>query len=606
MSLDDVKLTLIDSMEDVFDFFRWMGNSRPYHALGVDTETTGLDIFNDKIRLMQIGDHTHGWAFAWDDWKGIFKDVIHRWDGDYILHNSPFDLGMLSSENIHIPRHRVHDTMVEAAIVEPHMSKALKAQATRHIDSAAAGLQAELAGTKWTWSTVPIDYEPYWVYGALDPVLAYKLHEHHFPTVMSMAPKAYEIEMAVLWVVEKMRRYGTYIDKRYAEEKYAQFMQYCADVESWCKNTYNVKPGSNQSIIQVLQNDGVEFDKLTASGAFSLDGEVLESIDHPLASAVLNRRKAQKMASTYLKFYIERPDDNGLIHPSFNTLGAKTGRMSCSDPNLQNLPRLGTSRFGDVVRNCIKTRHGLTWDMSDENLTSQIKATRTDSGSLVMCDYSQIEMRMLAHFAREEAMINAFKSDEDFFVNLARQIFQDDTIDRKSPRRQITKNAGYATIYAAGIRKFAQTAGIPESQAREFMNRWNQLYPNVRRFQDETLHVAIERRRATGIPYAESPLTGRRFVADQNKEYALINYIVQGSAAEVNKMKLIELDAAGLGEWMFATVHDEVLLDVPGSHVRDVVHTLLNIMNDDTLLSVPIQAEASFGERWGKKIDWTS
>lgn len=601
MTLDNVELTLVDSMEDVGALLQWMGNRRPYHAIGVDTETSGLDQHHDHIRLCQVGDHTHGWAFDWARWRGLFDDIIRRWDGNYILHNGPFDLGFFDRAGIHIPRSRIHDTMVQSRIVEPHMSMALKAQASRHIDSAAAGLQAELSNTKWTFANVPITYEPYWLYGALDPVLTYKLHEHHYPTVMNTAPKAYDIEMAVLWVVEKMKKYGTYVDVKLAHQKFSEFMQYCADVEDWCKRAYNVKPGSNQAIIEALQRDGVEFSKQTKSGALSLDGDVLEGINHPLATAVLGRRKAQKMASTYLKFYIDQSDTDGLVYPSFNTLGAKTGRMSCSNPNLQNLPRRGTSPFGDVVRNCIKTRYGNEWSDDRTTLTNATDATR---GTLLMCDYSQIEMRMLAHFANEEAMITAFKSDDDFFVNLARQIFRDDTITKKDPRRQITKNAGYATIYSAGIAKFALTAGIPEHEAREFMQTWKQLYPNVRAFQDAILHEAVARRRSTGVPSANSPITNRIYVSDVNKEYALINYLIQGSAAEINKMKLIELDAAGLGDYMFATVHDEVLLDVPGSMTRDAVATLLSVMNDDTLLRVPIQAEASFGERWGRKNDW--
>jgi DNA polymerase-1 len=601
VSLDDVDLTLIDTLEDVGALLRWLGESRPYHALGLDTETSGLDVFRDRIRLVQIGDHRHGWALDWERWRGLFEDVVRRWDGDWLLHNSTFDLSFFDRAGIHIPRPRVHDTMVQARINEPHMAMGLKPQATRHVDSAAGGLQAELAGTAWTWETVPIDYQPYWVYGALDPVLTYKLHEHHYPIVMRDAPKAYELEMAVLWVVQRMRRFGTYVDREFTRQKLEQFSQYCTDVEKWCKSRYGISPGSNQAVIQALQSEGVEFSKLTKSGALSLDGDVLEGIDHPLAQAVFGRRKAQKLVSTYLRFYLENADENELIHPSFNSLGAKTGRMSCSEPNLQNLPRRGTSKFGDVVRSCIKTRWGTPWD---DARSSVANATDPNRGSLIFCDYSQIEMRMLAHFAEEDAMIQAFKSEGDFFVNLARQIFQDDTITKKDPRRQITKNSGYAQIYGAGVRKFALTAGIPESQARDFLNRFDTLYPGVKRFQTLSINTAMERKRGEGIAYTTSPLTGRRFVAEQNKEYALINYMIQGAAAEVNKMKLVELDAAGLGEWMFATVHDEVLLDVPGEHVRDVIQTLVRVMNDDELLSVPIAAEASFGERWGTKQDW--
>lgn len=600
LSLDDVELHLVSSMDEVAAFKSWLGERRPINAIALDTETDGFDRIHGKVRLIQFGDGKHGWALDRDNWLGVAREAIDTFEGDFVLHNAPFDTSFLQNScGIKVPRHRVHDTMVESRINESHMSMALKNQAARHVDAAAAGLQLNLAATGFDWATVPTSFPEYWQYGSLDAVLAYKLHEYHHPIVTAQAPAAYDLEMAVLWVVEKMYNYGTFVDRESAQRYLTELTDYCWQVERWCEREYNVSPGSNAAVVRILADAGFAFTKATKAGAVSLDAEVLQHIDHPLAHAVLGRRQAQKMASTYLRFYVERADENDLIHPSFNTLGARTSRMSCSDPNLQNLPRLGTTKFGDLVRTMIKTRYGTPWL---DSLTPYQNATRF--GSLITCDYDQIEMRLLAHFAQEPAMIAAFRSEGDFFVNLARQIFQDDSIIKQDKRRQITKNAGYASIYAAGIRKFSQTAGIPESQGREFMGRWNAMYPNVRRFQDTILQLALNRQREEGIAYARSPLTNRRYVADQRKEYALVNYLIQGAAAEVNKMKLIELDSAGIGDYLFATVHDEVLADVPGEHVVDVVHTMQRIMNDNTLFSVPITASASFGERWGKKHEW--
>lgn len=585
MSLSDTNLTLVNSMEDVSALLQWLGQSRPYHALGLDTETTGLNPAIDKIRTVQVGDHTHGWVIPWDTWRGLFLDILSRWDGRWILHNALFDYRMFKSAGVIIPQHLIDDTMIQSHILEPHMSRALKSQASRHIDPVASSLQNELSSTKWTWENVPIDYEPYWTYAALDPILTYKLYEHHAPLINERALKSYEIEMNVSWVVDNMSQYGTHVDIDYTQDKYDKFIEYCNDVEIWCKAHYNVKPGSNQAIIEILQREGFTFERLTKSGALSLDSEALEAIDHPLAHAVLGRRQAQKMASTYLRFYLNQSDSSHLIHPEFNPLGTRTGRMSCHNPNLQNLPRRGTSKFGDVVRNCINSRYG-------------------DDGVLMMCDFDQIEMRVLAHVAREPAMISAFTSGGDFFVNLARQLFGDDTIVKSDPRRQITKTSAYATIYAAGINKFALTAGIPVAQAREFRNRWNTTYPRVHQFQNDMLQLGGERQRSEGYPYTSSLLTGRQFVADPQKVYTLVNYTIQGMAAEINKMKIIELDRAGLGEYMFATVHDEVLLDVPTNIMHDVAYTLRDVMTDHDLLSVPVTAGVSYGKRWGEKKDY--
>lgn len=583
--LDDVELTLVNSMHEVSNLHRWLGERRPKHGLGIDLETSGLDKRRDIIRLAQIGDGQHGWAIPWDNWSGVLRDVVKVWDGDWIFHNGiNFDIPFLRREGIELPQHKVHDTMVMARINEPHMPMALKSQTARHIDAAAGSLQAELSGSGFTWATVPIEYEPYWLYGALDPVLAYKLFEHHYPIVQAEAPKAYDLERSVIWITQRMERYGAHVDRQFATEKLQEFRGLCIELEQWCMTHYGIKPGSKEGVLGVLKDAGFSIVKQTKSGATSLDAEVLEEIDHPLADAVLNHRRLQKMASTYLRFYVDEADDNDLLHPSINTLGARTSRMSMDSPNLQNLPRHGTTKAGDMIRSCVTTRY--------------------DGGSLVMCDFSQIEMRLLANFANDQNMITAFKSPGDFFINLAQQIFQDETIDKKDPRRQITKNAGYSKIYGAGIRKFAITAGVSEEQAREFLHRFDTLYPGVKRFQDEIINLAMKRKTETGDAFARSPMTGRRFVADSGKEYALVNFIVQGTAAEILKMKLLELDAAGLGEFMMAPVHDEVICDVPPDRVDEVARTLHVTMNDSKLLNVPLEAAVSTGTSWGSKSDY--
>jgi DNA polymerase-1 len=605
-TLDDVELTLVSSMDDVVNFMHWLGERRPTHALGADTETTGLNPMKDKVRLFQIGDDKHGWAFDRNMWLGVLSDLTTRWDGDWILHNAPFDtLSIEQSCGITIPRHKIHDTMVQSRINESHMSMALKSQASRHVDTAAAGLQEVLKGTQFTWETVPIGYQPYWSYGALDPVLTYCLDQHHRPIVEAEAPKAYELEMATLWVVENMRRTGACIDRQWVFDHYEKFSAYCGQIEQWVGVNYNVKPGSNAAIVKILADAGIEFSKATKSGAVSLDAEVLGGIDHPLAQAVLGRRQAQKMTSTYLKFYLtETSDEHPFVHPSFNTLGARTSRMSCDSPNLQNVPRLGTNKFADVVRNCIVSRyipHELLVKFDVDGFTQR---DAIGYGSLILCDFAQIETRLLAHFAREQAMIDAFHSGDDFFAALARQIYQDDTIMKKDPRRRVTKNSTYAKIYGAGVSKFAQTAGIPELQAREFLRRFDSLYPGVSTWQQSIIQQANFSKMETGEAFVRSQLTNRRYTGDSGKEYALGNYSIQGMAAEINKMKLVELDNAGVGQWMIATVHDEVILDVPGDYVLSVIAVLNEIMNDDSILSVPITAEIAFGHRWGRKHDW--
>lgn len=600
MSLQNVKLHLVDSIDDLLRMYEWMGQRREHHVLAFDTETTGLTVGCDVVRLVQVGDAEHGWVLPWANevgargrfiggWAGAFADIVKKWDGDWLAHNAKYDVGMLDHMRVKMPRDRVKDTRIMVHCLQPHMSTALK-NATQRLIDASAPQAAELLSRAlssgsgeggWTWATVPIDFQDYWTYAGLDPVLTYQLFEHVWPRVQADCPEAFQLENEVSWVIEKMERYGAHIDVPFARVKFNEFEAYVHEAANWIKAEYGVAAGSNASIIRILQEAGFEFTKATASGAVALDKEVLEGIDHPLAETVLQRRRVQKLASTYLSHFVHEVDRDDLIHPSINVLGARTSRMSMERPNLQNLPRKNTvNPAADAVRSCITAR---------------------DGHKMMMCDFDQVEMRMLASMANERSMIEAFRGTEDFFVALAKMVYEDESIVKADPRRQVVKNAGYATIYGSGIPKFAVTAGIPLEQAQKVRRRWDELFPGVVQFQRDVIRIATERRVTEGMPYVRCPVTRRRQVGDAGKEYALVNYLIQGAAAAVFKKKLIELDNAGLGDWMVAPVHDEIILDVPEEEAPSVAQILQQVMNDDSMFEVPLSASVSWGDSWGSK-----
>ena len=587
--LGRVKLHFVQSFDEVQSFMEWFGQLDAEAAVGVDTETTGFKWHgSDHVRMVQVGDGVHGWALEWERFSGLFAAAMKLHEGPIDMMNAKFDYPFLRKGGITLPKAQIRDVGVMSHILEPHMSRALKNQAKRHIDPQANALQwrlDEAIGSHggWTWATVPCDFEPYWSYGALDPVLTYLLSEHHLPIVEEQAPYAYELENAFQWVALQMETLGVPVDVEYAQTYYDKFTQYCDEVEAWCKKEYGIKPGSNAAVVKVLSQAGYEFSKATASGAVSLDKEVLGGIDHPLAQAVLQRRQLQKIASTYLRFYTEHADSNGRIHPSINTLGARTSRMSMSEPNFQNLPTRGGNPGIKVVRNCVRARDGHT---------------------LVFCDFDQIEMRGLAIMSEDPGLIAAFHSPEDFFVNVARSVYGDATLVKSDPRRQPTKNAMYAKIYGAGVAKQALTAGVSYDQMKFINDSLNASYPGIETLARAVAYEAAASGRNGGLGYTTCPLTGRRHYIEHGKEYALINYKIQGWAAALFKQKLLEADASGLGEYMIIPVHDEIILEVPDEDVRDVVHTLHKVMNDDKQFPVPISASVATGRRWGEKKEW--
>lgn len=593
--LDDVKLHLIESMDDVQQFMDWFSNLGPDEPLSVDTETTGFKWHGDDyVRMVQIGDDQHGWAMRWDRWSGLFEDAMKIHNAPLDLMNAKFDYAFLRKAGVKLRRELIRDVGVMAHVNEPHMSRALKVQAARHVDPRANALQHELdeaigARSEWTWATVPHNFRPYWSYAALDPVLTTHVRAYHMPIIEAQGSQvAYEIENSFQWVALKAETYGAHIDVDYARRHYEKFTRYCEDVEIWCQTEYGVKPGSNQAIVRKLQQLGYDssayFSKSTASGATALDAGVLEAIDHPLAEAVLRRRQLQKIASTYLKFYVEHADADSTIHPNMNTCGALTSRMTMSEPNLQNLPVRGTNPGIKVVRNCITARPGHT---------------------LVMVDFDQVEMRGLAIDSGDAGLIEAFNGEQDFFVEIARAVFDDPTLVKSDPRRQPVKNGMYARIYGAGLVKQAATAGVSVDQMRFVSNGLNARFPGIESYARRVIDEAVARGRAENCPaYTVCPLTGQRRYAERGKDYALVNYRIQGWAAKLLKIKSLELDAAGLGDYIIAFVHDEIIFDLPNEMVKDAIYTIQKIMNDDTMFPVAIRSSVSTGARWGEKKEW--
>ena len=586
--LQHVKLHLVETFEEARQCEEWfLAGPMQHGVMGVDTESTGLSRFDDDVRLVQVGDLEHGWAMEWDRWSGLFQDFARRFMGTIPMFNAIFDFSMIQKMGITLNQRQIVDTQSMTKLLEPHKFGGLKGAASRHIDPAAGAAQKNLerAIKEQGWDGIDIRFGPYWQYAALDPVLTAFLYGKLAPRFQADEILAHglDVENSVLWVLNKMMNAGMPVDVAYAQEQKDKIAAYSAHAYQWCVSEYGVKPGSNAAVIQRLQQDGVEFSKVTESGAMSLDKEVLGGIDHPLAQTVLRRRQLDKLSSTYLDHYIAN-HRGGRVYPSINSTGARTGRMSVANPNFQNLPRVSeANKAASVIRNCIAFQAGHVG---------------------LFCDFAQIETRLLAHLSQDPGLIAAFWGDEDFFVTLARQVFKDPTITKKSPKRNVIKTWVYATIYGAGVEKQAKSAGVTYAEMVDIAANIYREFPGIKRFQDHVQTTARQRLRDEGEAYYICPLSGRRHVADLGQEYALVNYLIQGMAAFFFKRKLLELDAAGLGEYMILPVHDEIILEVPIEKAEWAAGILMKIMNDNDTFTVPVEAEVSYGYRWGEKRSW--
>jgi DNA polymerase-1 len=601
--LSAVQLHLVDSVEKATEFLTWLSQRRPYDAVSVDIETgelpggernDALSPWHGQIRLAQIGDGEQGWSIPWRDWSGVFYEAMNKFEGQIVCHNIAFEAKWFAiRSDWEMPWHRAHDTMIMAQIIDPLGSGALKRLAARYVDPRAVALQetlgTELATNGWTWGTVPVNFQPYWSYGALDTVLTMRIWEQFYEKCGPGGPynTAYELEMAARKIVTRMEINGARVDVDYSKKKYDELIAYTEQVKDWCKATYNgASITSNVQLVRLFENLGAEITEFTPTGQKSVTKDQLKLLTingndevKQLASTVLQQRKADKVAGSYFLNFINK-NVNGFVHPSVKTMGARTGRMSITDPALQTLPK-----GDDVVRTAFLPK-------DDEHV-------------IVTSDLDQVEFRMFASLSQDTNLIQLFHradaTGSDPFTEIGREVYQEPEMTRSDKRRNLIKGVVYGRLYGAGVAKQALTAGVPEPQMRAVSDSFDRNYPGMISFQKQIEDIGMRRLRAEGQGYVFT-WTGRRIPCDDDRTYTLVNYLIQGGAAEVFKSNLIKLDQADLTELLIVPVHDEIVLNAPRDQVQEVMQTVKECMTTTDGWAVPLTSGIDGPmETWGEK-----
>lgn len=601
--LGDVKLELIDSAEQASRFIAWLGERRPYNAIAIDTETgelpggkrdDALSPWHGQLRLVQVGDGQTGWSIPWDEWSGVFYESMDKFDGPIVCHNIAFEARWFEIQSRwKMPWERSHDTMIMAHLIDPLGSGALKRLTSQYVDGRAAELQSQLevslAKNGWTWGTVPVKFEPYWAYGALDTILTMKLFEQFWEKCGPGKPysQAYELEMNTRRIVTRMELNGARLDLEYSKRKYDELVQYTEQVKDWAKTNYNgLSITSNAQLVRQFEALGAIITETTPSGQKSASADQLKMLVRDgspevqmLAETVLKQRKADKLASTYFYNFIN-DNINGFVHPSVKTLGARTGRMSIQNPALQTLPK-----GDDTVRRAF--------------------LPKDDDHVIVTSDLDQVEFRMFASMSKDPNLINLFNladaTGSDPFTEIGREIYQDPSMQKSDKRRGLIKGVVYGRLYGAGIAKQALTAGVPEDQMRAVSNEFDKRFPGMIGFQKQVEDVGMRRLRSEGQGYVNT-WTGRRLPCDEDRVYTLVNYLIQGGAAEVFKSNLVKLDQADLTEYLIVPVHDEIVLNAPREQAAEIQKIVRECMTTRDGWAVPLTADVDGPlENWGQK-----
>jgi DNA polymerase-1 len=483
--------------------------------------------------------------------------------------------------------------MIMAHIIDPLGVGALKRLAALYVDGRAVALQdtldEELIKNGWTWGSVPTNFQPYWAYGALDCILTMRLWEKFYEKCGPNGPynKAYELEMATRRIVTRMEINGARIDLDYSKKKFDELTEYADSVKTWAKQKYDgVSISSNIQLVRLFESLGAEINEYTPSGQKSASKDQLKLLSiegndevKNLAEIVLKQRKADKLANTYFSNFLN-DNVNGFVHPSVKTLGARTSRMSIQNPALQTLPK-----GDDVVRRAF--------------------IPKDEDHVIITSDLDQVEFRMFASLSQDPNLISLFnKADatgSDPFTEIGREIYNDPNMQRSDKRRNLIKGTIYGRLYGAGVSKQALTAGVPENQMRTVSDSLDTRFPGMALFQRQIEDVGMRRLKSEGQGYVYT-WTGRRLPCDEDRAYTLLNYLIQGGAAEVFKSNLVKLDQADLTELLIVPVHDEIVLNAPRKDIEEIKRTVKECMTTTEGWAVPLTSGIDGPmENWGEK-----
>ena len=581
---------VVGDTDEAMAFLRWASERT---VIAFDSETTGLDVRapDFHVRLVQFGDGQESWVIPFANWRGVIEEFFRRFDGTLIAHNAVYDIEALRSEGIDVPWKLTKDSMVACRLAESDKPAGLKPAAARHIAGGAALAQQDLAQAMakngWGWDTIPIDYPLYVKYAALDPVLTFRLWEVPLIQRKGFRAPTFQMDMALLEICSMMSSNGMRVDIDYCNIEAAKLRSLTSQIKDQIDEVYGISIGSNAELGQWLIGQGANVTERTEKGQVSvakdsLQGLMIDPASNPhvlyVCEQVLRYRGAEKIQSSYLTNFINMADDGGFLHPQFNTLAARTSRMSVTRPALQTLPKGGESPDSRIVRNAM--------------------IPRRDGDVLVCADFEQIEARLAAVLSQDPKLIEAFavadaEPGADFFVEVAKTVYREPNFQKSDPRRKDTKGVWYGTSYGAGGATIAKTAGVSLEQATEVRSALLASFPGLSRAMSTYEREAKQNGAVT-------TLLGREIQCDSELAYRGFNSMVQATAADLFKRSVVNLAQAGFDASAVMLVHDEVVFSLPVEDVEEArVEIAKNMLVDD--LIVPIPVDVSGGKkRWAE------
>jgi len=576
-------------------------------AFAFDTETTGTDpmrvelvglglaVAPDEGYYVPVGHQTGESQLPWEVVRERLRPILEDPVVPKYAHNAEYDVLVLAQHDIQV-QGVAFDTMLAEWVLDPaSRNLGLKSLAWARLSIEMTRIKELIGSGKSQRSMAQVPVSQAGPYAAADAYVTYRLVE---PLAAELRERQLwslfnEVEMPLVPVLVAMEQAGVKLDVGYlkgmSEMLSRRLSELTEQIYQIVGRPFNV--GSTQQLSDALfvtlglPTRGV---RKTKSGHYSTAADVLEKLrgKHPVVDRILEQRALSKLKSTYVEALPKLVNPaTGRVHTSFRQTGTVTGRLSSSNPNLQNIP-IRTEQ-GRQVRRAFVAKEG--W-------------------LLLGADYSQVELRVLAHISQDPGLLEAFRQSEDIHSTTAAAVYGVPLADVTYDMRRVAKTANFAMIYGSSAFGLAQQTGLTQDEAAKFIEAYFARFPRVRAYIKDTKKQASEQ------GYVETLLRRRRYFPElaldsrarpgqrRAAERMAINAPIQGSAADIIKIAMIRLHQALLERKarsrMILQVHDELVLEVPQEEVEAVRPLVVEIMEGAFDLDVPLKVDVEIGPNW--------
>jgi len=595
-----------ETLVDEADLARWLEYLEAAGIVAFDTETTSLDPMQAKLVGVSFSvlagraaylPLAHNYAGAPNQLGvepalAMLKPWLESETHKKLGQNIKYDQHVLANHGV-VLRGIAHDTLLESYVLESHARHDMDSLAMRHLGLKTLSYD-EVTGTGA--GRIPfeqVDVARAAAYAAEDADFTLRIHHVLLPKLEAAEKLLYvygSIELPAREVLFRMERDGVLIDAAQLEAMSHELGQKMLDLEARAHKEagqpFNLS--SPKQIAEIFfEKKGMPVIKKTPSGAPSTDEDVLEklALDHPLAKMLLDYREISKLKSTYTDKLPKMVNSRtGRVHTNYGQAIAVTGRLASNDPNLQNIP--------------VRTPEG-------RRIREAFVAPK--GHAIVSADYSQVELRIMAHISGDENLLRAFAAEEDIHRATAAEVFGRSLKEVTPEERRYAKVINFGLIYGMSAFGLAQQLGLERATAQAYIASYFTRYPGVAKYMEETRKTARDRGyvetvfgRRLWLPEIKSSNPARRAGAER----AAINAPMQGTAADLIKLAMIAvrswLDRERLSTKLIMQVHDELVLEAPEDELARVKARIPELMSDVAKLKVPLVVDVGSGQNWEK------